>query len=93
MLETSDYHLVREIPELYFSATEDLIEDYMGLYKRFVVTNPKVRSPGAIKADVILRIIRMRNERSATNFVNIQLEIKSKMIEWSVERAPPMKLA
>ncbi|KAJ9079541.1 hypothetical protein DSO57_1034445 [Entomophthora muscae] len=93
MLETSDYLLVQEIPELYTASTEDLIEAYMSFYKKFVVTNPKVRSPGAVKADLLLRLIRMRNEKSGIEFVNIQLEIKSKMLEWSVDRSLPAKLA
>lgn len=92
MLENPDYRLVREMYELYFLATEDLIEEYMCIYRKCVASPPKAHSPDVARADLLLRLIGMRNERTAINFVDIQLEIKSKLSDWGSDRPKPIKL-
>lgn len=79
---------------LYFSPTDNLIREYMHVYKNSDTTRLRERSPTMYKADVILRLIRMKGDEHGLHFVESQLAMRSKSLEWAhaKKKSPRRKL-
>ncbi|KAJ9077851.1 hypothetical protein DSO57_1012889 [Entomophthora muscae] len=83
MLEIPNYRLLHTIHGLYFSSTDNLIHEYMMVFKTSDASRLTERSPTVYKADIILRLIRLKGEEHGLHFVENQLAMRSKALAWN----------
>ncbi|KAI0243463.1 hypothetical protein L0F63_006918 [Massospora cicadina] len=83
MLEIPNYRLLHAIQSFYFDPTDSLIDAYLMAYKSSAASPLCGRPPATYKADVILRVIRMKGDKRGVQFVAGQLSLRLKTLEWA----------